>query len=214
MIKHKKSLIKVISLVILTLVILLKANSAYAVEWWDKATNWYSGQNQAAVGISNSMLSGIAETIDIIGTGVIVIATVVIGIKYIFGTVQGKVEAKESLVTLLVACFFFFGWTSIRGLLISGNATGENMTGNTGLVFLQGGDLSGAFAQVFNFLSLIGKFVTIFAIAYMGVKYIFAGANAKAQIKEKSPALIIGVILIFSATNVVSFIAKVIANAL
>jgi hypothetical protein len=209
--KLSKNVINFSFIVVLTMVFFISIN---AVEWWNKATNWYQGQNEVAAGVSSSMLSGIAETVEIIGTGVILVATVVIGIKYIFGTVQGKVEAKESLITLLVACIFFFGWTSIRGLLITGSATGENMTGNTGLIFFKGGDLTAAFAQVFNFLALIGKLLTVFAIAFMGVKYITSGADAKAQIKEKSPALIIGVILIFSATNVVSLIAKIVSNTL
>lgn len=213
--KNKRNLvIKLISLCFVALIFTAIMGNVFAVEWWDTATGWYQGQTDTVNGVSSTMLSGIAETVEIIGTGVILLATVVIGIKYIFGTVQGKVEAKENLVTLLVACIFFFGWTSLRGLLITGSATGENMSGSTGLIIFQGGDLTAAFAQIFNVLSLIGKFLTVFAIAYMGVKYILAGANAKAQIKEKSPALIIGVILIFSATNVVKFIADLISNTI
>lgn len=211
--KQRKNIIKMMSICFIVMLFLIVVGNVFAVEWWDKASNWYGGQTEKVTGVSSSMLSGIAETVEIIGTGVILLATVVIGIKYIFGTVQGKVQAKESLITLLVACIFFFGWTSIRGLIITGNSTGENMNGTTGLIIFQGGNLKAAFAQIFNLLSIIGKFLTVFAIAYMGVKYILAGANAKAQIKEKSPALIIGVILIFSATNVVKFIADLISKS-
>jgi len=181
----------------------------YAVDWWDQATEW-KNKGKTDVEISDSMLSGISETIEIIGTAVIAIATVVVGIKYVFGTVQGKVEAKESLMNLIVACIFFFGWTSIRGLLISGNATTK---GGFGLTFFNG-DLKVTFASIFTLLVLIGKVVTVLAVAYMGVKYIFAGADAKAQLKQKSPALIMGIILIFCATNFLGLISRIINNML
>lgn len=186
--------------------------AANGLEWWDKSTNWYSG-GSSNIGVGSDMLDGIAGLVEIVGTAVIAIATVVIGAKYMLGTVQGKVEAKENLITLLVACFFFFGWTNIRGLLITGNATGENgLSGSTQLIFFQGGNLQSTFSQIFTFVVLIAKLLCVLAIIYMGVKYIFAGANAKAQLKEKSPAMIIGIILIFCAVNVVGFIANLVAN--
>lgn len=187
--------------------------AANGLEWWDQSTNWYSSQTSNSVGLNTNMLDGIANLVEIVGTAVIAIATVVIGAKFMLGSVQGKVEAKENLMTLLVACFFFFGWTNIRDLLITGNASGENgITGSTQLIFFQGGNLQTTFAQVFTFIVLIAKLLCVLAIIYMGVKYIFAGANAKAQLKEKSPAMIIGIILIFCAVNVVGFIADLVTS--
>lgn len=187
--------------------------AANGLEWWDQSTNWYSSQTSNSVGLNTNMLDGIANLVEIVGTAVIAIATVVIGAKFMLGSVQGKVEAKENLITLLVACFFFFGWTNIRDLLITGNASGENgITGATQLIFFQGGNIQVAFSQIFTFIVLIAKLLCVLAIIYMGVKYIFAGANAKAQLKEKSPAMIIGIILIFCAVNVVGFIADLVTS--
>ena len=186
--------------------------AANGLEWWDQSTNWYAS-GSTNTGVPSDMLGGISNLIEIVGTAVIAIATVVIGAKFMLGSVQGKVEAKENLITLLVACLFFFGWTNIRDLLISGNATGSNgINGSTQLIFFQGGNLQTTFAQVFTFIVLIAKLLCVLAIIYMGVKYIFAGANAKAQLKEKSPAMIIGIILIFCAVNVVGFIADLVTS--
>ncbi len=191
------------------------SEAVYAVDWWDSATNWYDSQTNAATGISQNVLSGIAETVEIIGTGVIAIATVVIGMKYAFGTVQGKANAKENLITLLVACLFFFGWSNIRDLLIIGNPTANGgISGTTKLVFFQNGDLKGTFAQIFTFLTVIAKVLCVFAILFMGVKYILAGADAKAQLKEKGPAILIGTILIFCTVSVIGFIADTIETTL
>lgn len=194
---------------IVALFCMIFTTEIYAVEWWDQATKW-KDQGKTDVEISDNVLGGISETIEIIGTAVIAIATVVVGIKYVFGTVQGKVEAKESLMNLIVACVFFFGWTSIRGLIITGNATAK---GGFSLSFFSG-DLKVTFASIFTLLVMLGKVITVLAVGYMGVKYIFAGADAKAQLKQKSPALIIGIILIFCATNFLGLLSKVITDIL
>lgn len=192
-------------------------NLIYASEdglvWWDKASDWYVN-GESTVGISSNLLSGIANMIEIIGTAVIAIVTLVLGIKYMTGTVQGKTEVKENLVNLLVACLFFFGWANIRDLLIVGNSTGEGgINGNTTfLTFFRNGDISSAFSQIFTFLLMAAQTVAVFVILYLGVKYIFAGANAKAELKQKSPAMIIGIILIFCTVSVVRFIADIVSS--
>ena len=61
---------------------------------------------------------------------------------------------------------------------------------------------------------MVGKVLTVLAIIYMGVKYVFAGADAKAQLKQKTPALIIGIILIFCATTFLGIIANTISDVL
>lgn len=212
----RKILAKIMSIAMFAIMLGLTISSANAasIEWWDKATGWYQN-GSTNVGVSSSVISGLADMLEIVGTGVIAIATVVIGIKYIMGTVEGKVQAKESLMNLLVACVFFFGWSGLRGIFITGNSTGENgLSGNnTGLSFFNG-DLSVTFARVFTLIVLIGKVLTVAAAVYMGVKYIFAGAEAKAQLKQKSPALIIGVVLIFCATTFLGVVANTIADIL
>lgn len=212
--KNRKIAIRIMSTIMLLLTLASMTTVNAANNWWTEATGWYKN-GSTNVGISSSVIDGIADLLEIIGTGVIAIATVVIGIRYILGTVEGKVQAKESLANLLVACLFFFGWSSIRGIIITGNATGANglKGSNTGLSFFNG-DLSISFARVFTLLVMVGKVLTVLAIIYMGVKYVFAGADAKAQLKQKTPALIIGIILIFCATTFLGIIANTISDVL
>lgn len=214
----------VFSLIILSVFMglnsLYNSNMVYATsdisgeEWWDKATSWYSGQKNESGGIDTSMLTGITNLIETVGTAVIAIVTVILGIKYMFGSVNGKAEVKENLINLFVACLFFFGWSNIRGILIVGDATGANgINGNTQLSFFQNGDISGAFSQIFTFALVIAQSLCVAVILFLGVKYIFAGADAKAHLKEKSPLFIIGIILIFCTTGFIRFIASVVTSA-
>lgn len=186
--------------------------AASSDDWWGKATEWYE-DGSTTVSVSQSVISGIANFVEVVGTAVIAIATVVIGMKFMFGTVQGKSEAKENLINLLVACIFFFGWSNIRSLLITGNATGNGgLTGSTGLIFFQNGDLKGALAQVFTLVVTVAQMLAVASIVVLGVKYVFAGADAKAQLKQKSPGMIIGIILIFCTITVLKVIAKVVSG--
>lgn len=187
---------------------------ASIIEWWQKATIWYKN-GSSSIGLPSGLYSGISEIIEVVGTAIIAIATVIVGIKYIFGTVQGKVEARESMLNLVVACIFFFGWSSISGLIIDGNTSGSGtISGKTTKLSFFNGDLTLALASVFNLISMVGKVITILVIAYLGIKYIYAGAEAKAMLKKNSPALILGVILIFCTTTFLGVIANVLTDIL
>ncbi len=62
--------------------------------------------------------------------------------------------------------------------------------------------------MIFGTLFLILKVVGVFGIALQGVRYITAGAQAKAQIKQSLVWLIIGTICIFGADIVVNLFTQ------
>lgn len=212
-----KKNIKFLSIVVLLCVMIL-SNNVFANNygaWWDGASGWYNN-GSTNVAVDQGVLSGISNLVEVIGTAVIAIVTVVLGMKYMLGSAAGKSEVKENLTGLIVACTFFFGWSSIRDLLITGNATGQNgLSGSsTYLIFFQGGNLTSTLSQIFSFVLAIAKLVCVAVIAYNGVKYILAGAEAKAQLKQKMPVMIIGVILVFCTVTFIQFIANTITTTL
>ena len=212
-----KKHVKILSIWILFSIMLL-SNSVFAANdfgsWWNGASDWYQN-GSTNVAVDQGVLSGISNLVEVIGTAVIAIVTVVLGMKYMLSSAAGKSEVKENLTGLIVACTFFFGWSSIRDLLIAGSSTGANgLSGNsTYLVFFQEGDLTSTLAQIFSFILLIAKLVSVVVIAYNGVKYILAGADAKAQLKQRMPVMIIGVILVFCTITFLEFIANTITTS-
>lgn len=193
-----------------------------ADNFWDQAADWYSAGGTETY-LDSNVLSEIANVVEIIGTAVIAIATVVLGIKYVLGSVTDKASVKENMITLLIACIFFFGWSNIRDLLINniqydsstGNIAVSKITGSTQLFIFSGtNSLESAFASIFSMIILIAKLVAVIATVYMGVKYIFSGAEQRAKLKEKGIMYIVGIILIFTTINVLSFISSSINNAL
>ena len=193
-----------------------------ADNFWDQSADWYSAGGTETY-LDSNVLSEIANIVEIIGTAVIAIATVVLGIKYVLGSVTDKASVKENMITLLIACIFFFGWSNIRDLLINniqydsstGNIAVSKITGSTQLFIFSGtNSLESAFASIFSMIILIAKLVAVIATVYMGVKYIFSGAEQRAKLKEKGIMYIVGIILIFTTINVLSFISSSINNAL
>ena len=129
--------------------------------------------------------------------------------KYMFGSVEGKSEVKESLMTLLVACVFFFGWQYIRDIILIG-------TGGTQLFLVSNDDASykNLFGRLLGVVIMIVKVAAIVGVIYVGVRYIFSGATGKAELKGKSVYFIIGIILTFSSVTVLTVFANVLADLL
>ena len=156
-------------------------------EMWSRASSWFgkietANNSQQAV----SIVSEFSSIINVIGTTVIVIAT----------------EVKESLITLLIACIFFFGWQGISAILIPGGRLVWSNVNDASYKNLVG--------RVFSSIVFILNIATIAAIIYVGVRYIFSGASGKADLKARSPYFFIGIIMAFCSVSFLTFVSNVI----
>ena len=178
-------------------------------DFWGHASSWFDkGDEDLSKDkyLGEDVIKTLEEMILVLGTTVIVLATIVLGIKFMFGSVESKVDAKEGLFNLLVACLFFFGWNSIKTLLIPGNS----------LIFINSADQSYTqpIARIFSIATYAAQFIAVIAIIYVGIRYIFAGVEGKTDLKEKSPMFFIGVILAFCSTGFLTYISQIINEAL
>lgn len=212
----KKYVYKIIPMV-MTFIIVINLHSVYAagkktssssdVDFWGAATKWFNNVNTNDYNENTSyIIDEFSTMIRLIGSAVITCVTIFLGVKYIFGSVESKTDVKESLVTLLVVCVFFFGWSSISNLLFPGNQ----------FIFVKDTDTSYAsiVGRIFETITYILQFAVLIAVIYVGVKYIFAGANGKADLKAKAPIFFIGIILAFCSTTVLTYISDLINNTL
>lgn len=94
--------------------------------------------------------------------------------------------------------------TSVFGI----NATLPN-TGGNGLTEIT--DLAGSIWQT---VATIIQILAIAAIIIAGVRYMFASADTKADIKKQTIILVAGAILVFAAVPIAKFIGDVANNAL
>lgn len=200
----KKVMVIFIMLVIMSTI--FHNSNLYAIDFITHALDWANqGSYDPVVGdaVQSFLNNGILHIANLVGTLVITIATIILGIKYIIGSVEQKVQVKESLMNLLVACVLFFGWTNISQLLFDG----------THLHIYTGVQNADDIAKrVFTIFKMVAEFVAVVAILYIGIKYILAGADGKAELKSKSWMFIIGIIMTFATLNLLTFVSNVITQ--
>ena len=86
-------------------------------------------------------------------------------------------------------------------------------TGNVGFNadFTSGGTagnaLNGLFKNVWSAIQTIANFVALVMVVVAGIRYMFASADQKADIKKQTVILIVGAVFIFAAGNIVKLIA-------
>lgn len=71
------------------------------------------------------------------------------------------------------------------------------------------GTINSTAQNVWKTLSLILQIAAIAAIVLAGVRYMFASADTKADIKKQMVILVVGAVLVFGAATVVQFIVTV-----
>ena len=183
-------------------------------DFWGQANNWFNqGKEEYHNGNLSEIDSGAAaviakmgEMVNILGTTVILLVTIFLGIKYMFGTFEAKADVKESFVTLLVACVFFFGWDAIWGILFPGGEFVFNPSSGSGIETPLG--------IIFSTATSIANFLAIGAILYVGIRYILAGAEGKSDLKAKSGQFFLGIILSFCAVGFLNFVSTLINDVL
>ena len=214
-----KKYIACIMILIMAFFTCSKLNTSYAAfDFWQNANDWYKkgldeyqtdGNTLENLADKNQTIGSIIDNfermVNIVGTTVIVLVTIFLGIKYMFGSFEAKADVKESFVTLLVACVFFFGWDAIWKLLFSGGYMKLNP---------QGTGYENVVANIFTTLSYVANFLAIGAVIYIGIRYIFAGAQGKAELKGKQVQFFLGVILAFCSVGFLSYVSTVVNSML
>jgi len=63
--------------------------------------------------------------------------------------------------------------------------------------------------KIWGTVTLILQIAAVAAVVFAGVRYMFASADTKADIKKQMVILVIGAVLVFGATTVINFIVTV-----
>lgn len=114
-----------------------------------------------------------------------------------------KIFATVLPILMLVAVMFVSFAPSI--MAESGNATVNKVINNlgsgTGV-----GSINTSVNKVWSTILTILQIAAVAAIVIAGVRYMFASADQKADIKKGMIGLVIGAVLVFAASTVVQFI--------
>lgn len=106
------------------------------------------------------------------------------------------------LPVLMIVVFLVGG--NVFGIPANLPATGTNSIGK----------VTGLANSIWNTISVVLQILAIAAIVLAGVRYMFASADTKADIKQQTIILVVGAILVFAAVPVAQFIASAANQAL
>lgn len=189
-------------------------NTIYAADgdWWGQANGFLSGFKGGSTEIGDStvdditggFLNSMTEFVRDIGNLIFFIVTAILGVKYIWGSVESKTTVKEGMFPLVIAAMFFYGWSGISILIKGGWA-------NTQLGFIKG-DYQSTISTIYSIVMYIVNFLTVGGIVYIGIRYMMAGAEGKAQLKAKGLPIILGIIMVYSTATFLGTITKILTE--
>jgi len=133
-----------------------------------------------------------------IGNLIFAAVTVILGAKYIWSSAEGKSEVMESLPTFVVAIIFFYLGETLVTWLTGTGGLATSISGATSWTSISG--------KIIWIVNTIVRYAAFGGILFLGLKYMFASADQKADIKQGLIYLSIGAILVFCATTIIKFV--------
>jgi len=198
--------VKKISLIIVVLVVLmviLTASDVYATDWWSSANTFFN-ESDWRNHRDDTILSDIKNIVKMVGNAAFVIVTVVLGIKYMASSAEGKGDVKEGLTSLLVAIVLFYGWTAIDNILTRDGGAFDWFFDTTTYEL--------TITRIAEKVISILNYVAVGVLLFVGIKYIFSGADGKAELKGKGLPFIIGLVMTFATLSFLNFLIEVVGE--
>lgn len=121
----------------------------------------------------------------------------VIGIKYMSGSIEEKANYKKTMIPYLIGCMLIFGASTIAPQIIE---TFENLSEPEEI-----GNL------VLGLIQNIGTFIAVGILMILGIKYMIGSTEEKASYKKSMLPYLIGAILLFGAVNITAYVVETFA---
>lgn len=170
-------------------------NSGEKRNWWGDAWKFFNGADAETSGA----IGELTDLVKFVGNMIFVAVTVILGVKYIWGGIDSKASVKDSLVTLVVAALFFYGYSTISSLFISGNK----------LSFIAGGGYENTAKNIYSIIMYICNFLAVGGLVYIGIKYMMAGAEGKASLKARGVPIVLGIVMVYATITFLNFIVGI-----
>lgn len=161
--------------------------------------NGLNGRDDGNFGgnIANYIKNDVVPVVGVIGNLVFAAVTVILGAKYIWSGADGKSTVKETLPTFIAAVIFFYAAESLVNVFF-GATGGLNTSSYNSLA-----------NQIIGTINNVVRYAAFGGILVIGLKYMFESADGKAKIKERLVPMVLGIVLVFSATTFVNFIITI-----
>ena len=113
---------------------------------------------------------------------------------------------KKTIGILLIAIFII---TILQNNILASSSIDTNYQIGTTPTIHMSDDVIG---RILGYLQVIGSIVSVAALAIIGLRYMFSSVEEQAKVKEVLLYYIIGAILVFATSNILSIAWKVISG--
>lgn len=120
-------------------------------------------------------------------------------------------NSKRIILRAIPVLFMLVAMVFVAGGSIFGDAINPGLP-YTGTNKIEG--VTNLAGTIWNTVAVILQILAIAAIVLAGVRYMFASADAKADIKKQTVILVIGAVLVFGAVAIAQLISKSTGEAL
>ena len=186
-------------------------NASFLNDVIGQGTGFVSGHKTEAIGnaVKTIIIDQIKPAVFSIGTLIFAAVTVILGVKFIWSSAEGKSEVQEALPGFVLAIIFFYLAEPLVNFLLGSTVSFTGVSSISGMVSSSGGGatswtkIAGTTIRLINY---VVKYLALAGLVYLGINYMIASAEGKANMKVNMAGAVIGVIFTFLATNVVQFI--------
>ncbi len=186
----KNKILKIALLIILiTLIVALSIPKSLAITPGD-----LTGEVSDDTTLDVEFVTNLENMIRLLGTFIAVGVLMIIGVKYMTGSIEEKANYKKTMMPYLIGCIFLFGASIIAPQIIETfkeTKTAED-AGNT----------------VLGLIQAVGTFVAVAVLMILGLKYMLGSIEERASYKKSMLPYLIGAILLFGAVNITAAIAN------
>jgi len=193
---------KIILTLLLIFVVSLVTINVHAGSFFNEiieAGSSFGGSNSGIGTIGHNFIhNNVVPIISLIGNLVFACVTVILGAKYIWSSAEGKSQVMESLPAFVLAVIFFY----------LGETIVTSLQGSTGTL-TSAKEWNTVAGTVLGTINLVVRYLAFGGILYLGLRYMFASADGRSQIKTNMGGLVLGLVFVFMASKVVDFIIDI-----
>lgn len=190
---QKRTIYKIFTIALIILTIIMTSTNSHA----GITPNEITGQNEEKLDLN--FIDNIKALIRTIGVFISVGALMIIGIKYVMGSLEERANYKKTMIPWIIGCVIIFGASVLEPVI-------EAMFSNIG------NDTETVANKILGVIQVIGSFISVGALMILGIKYMMGSVEERASYKKSMMPYIIGCILIFAAVNLTTVVYNLAIN--
>ena len=113
-----KNSINILIILILLCILVILPSVAYASNGTFDASTYQPSSTTDAQNSINNLGQGVIKIISTVGTIISVVFLIILGIKYMTGSVEEKAEYKKTMLPYVIGAVILFGITSFIGIIV------------------------------------------------------------------------------------------------